>query len=223
MKSEGKKAQTYFDRVPKQWDALYSHENRLKYAVNKWLRKGMFERHRLTFEYCGDPAGAKVLDIGCGSGRYSIEFAKQGAHVVGIDFASSMIEFSRKMAQQMEVTDKCEFICDDFLTHEFEGAFDIVLALGVFDYIKDPGPMFKKIAQLRPRIFVASFPVYRPFWSIQRKIRYHWIRKCPIYDYSEEQLRRLYQDASFQNYRIVPCMRGLFGIAGFESISSKKS
>lgn len=214
MKPEGKKAQTYFDSVPKQWDALYSHENRFKYAINKWLRKGMFERHDLTFEHCGVPTGAKVLDIGCGSGRYSIEFAKRGAsRVVGIDFAPSMIEFSQKVAQQMGVIDKCEFICDDFLTYEFKESFDIVLALGVFDYVKEPELMFKKIAQLGPRKFVASFPVYRPLWNVQRKIRYHWIKKCPIYDYSEEQLKRLFCDAPFQNYQIIPCTRGLFGIA----------
>jgi len=93
MKSERKEAQKYFNKVPGQWDALYSHENRLKYAINKWLRKGLFRRYKLTFEYCSDLTGARVLDIGCGTGRYSIECAKRGAgRIVGIDFAPSMIK-----------------------------------------------------------------------------------------------------------------------------------
>ena len=66
-------AQKYFDSVPKEWDAFYSHENRFMYTINKLLRKGLYERYRLTFEHCGDLSGTKVLDIGCGTGRYSIE------------------------------------------------------------------------------------------------------------------------------------------------------
>jgi len=214
MKSEVEGTQKYFDRVPKQWDALYSHESRLKYLINKWLRKGLYMRYELTFEHCGDLTGAKVLDIGCGTGRYSIEFAKRGAgNVVGIDFASSMIDFSRKIARQMGVDDKCEFICDDFLTHQFEGSFDIVIALGVFDYIKDPAPIFKKISQLKPRKFLASFPRFTPIWGIQRMVRYYWIKRCPIYNYTSEQLERLYRGAKFQQYQIIPAGKGFFGVA----------
>jgi ubiquinone/menaquinone biosynthesis C-methylase UbiE len=153
--------QKYFDRVPKQWDALYSHENRFRYIINRLLRKGLYERYRLAFEHCGDLSGARVLDVGCGTGQYSIECAKRGAsRVVGIDFAPSMIEFSRKVAGQMNVADQCEFICDDFLTCSFEGPFDVVLALGFFDYIRDAGPVFKKVGELSPRKFVASFPKF---------------------------------------------------------------
>ena len=215
MKFEFRGAQKYFDSVPKQWDALYSHENPFMHLLNRWLRKGLYERYQLTFEHCGDLSGKKVLDIGCGTGRYSIECAKRGAgRVVGIDFASSMIDFSRKVAREMGVADKCEFICDDLLTHSFQEPFDIVLALGFFDYIKEPLPIFKKIARLNPRKFVASFPKLSPIGGIQRRVRYYWIKKCPIYNYTDKQLRQLYSQAQFQNYQIVPCAKGFFGIAG---------
>lgn len=215
MRSEATGTQKYFDSVPKQWDTLYSHENRFMYLINNLLRKGLYERYRLTFEHCGDLSGATVLDIGCGTGRYSIECIKRGAkYVIGIDFASSMIEFSQKIAEQMNAADKCEFICDDFLTHPFEDSFDVVLALGVFDYIKEAEPIFKKIAQLRPRKFVASFPKFTPFWGIQRKFRYYCLKKCPIYNYTEEQLQHLYHEVAFEHYKIIPCQRGFLGVAG---------
>lgn len=215
MKSDVVGAKKYFDRVPKEWDALYSHEGRLRHLLNKWLRKGLYERYRLTFEHCGDLRGARVLDIGCGTGRYSIECIRRGAdRVVGVDFAPSMIEFSQKMARQMNVADKCEFICNDFLAHQFQESFDIVLALGLFDYIKNAEPIFKKVATINPRKFVASFPKFTPIWGLQRKIRYRLIKKCPIYNYTAEQLERLYRDMPFPHYQIFPCQKGFFGVAG---------
>lgn len=217
MKSQINGAQKYFDSVPKQWDAFYSHENRLMYLINKFLRKGLYERYRLTFENCGDLSDATVLDIGCGTGRYGIECVKRGAkRVVGIDFAPSMINFSREIAKQMNVADKCEFICGDFLTYQFEESFDIILALGFFDYIKNPGPLFKKIVQMNPRKFVASFPKFTPIWGLQRWIRYYYIKKCPIYNYNRKKLEQLYSEAPFQNYQIIPCAKGFFGVAETE-------
>jgi 2-polyprenyl-3-methyl-5-hydroxy-6-metoxy-1,4-benzoquinol methylase len=211
MKSRATGAQKYFDSVPEKWDALYSHENWYKYLFNKWLRKGLYERYRLTFKQCIDLGGKTVLDIGCGTGRYSIECAKRGAElVVGIDFAPSMIEYSQKIALQMGVADRCKFICDDFLKHTFNNSFDIVLAMGFFDYIKDPEPIFKKIAEMKPRKFMASFPRYTPFWDIQRKIRYYWFKKCSIYNYTAEQLENLSRQAMFPSHQIIPCRRGYF-------------
>lgn len=210
-------AQKYFDSVPKEWDALYSHENRFMYTLNHYLRKGLYQRYRLTFENCGDLTGATVLDIGCGTGRYSIECAKKGARrVIGIDFAPSMIDFARQMAQENNCADKCEFICGDFLAHQFDESFDVVLALGFFDYIRDPEPFFKKIASFDPRRFIASFPNYPFLSAVLRRIRYYWIRKCPIYDYPAPRLQQLYRQTAFPHSRIIPCTHGFVGVAGTE-------
>ena len=215
VKPENPGARTYFDSVPKQWDAVYSHESRISSMINHLLRKGLYERYRLTFEHCGDLSGASVLDVGCGTGRYSIECVKRGAgRVVGIDFAPSMIDFSREIAREMKVDDRCEFLCGDILEYAFEESFDVVLALGFFDYIKEACAIFEKVAELHPRKFAASFPRFTPIWGLQRKIRYNWIRKCPIYNYTAEQLDSLYRDAGFEHYDVVACEKGFFGIAG---------
>lgn len=44
------------------------------------------------------PAGARVLDVGCGFGRHSIELARRGYEVVGIDPSAAMIGEARKRA-----------------------------------------------------------------------------------------------------------------------------
>lgn len=210
MKLENEGAQRYFDRIPEEWDALYAHEHWLMYRINRLLRPGIYERYEFTFARCQPVEGARVLDIGCGTGRFSIEFAKRGARrVVGIDFAPAMIDFSRSVAQRMGVADRCEFICNDVVTYPFQEQFDIVVALGFFDYVEHAEPVFKKVAGLQPRHFVASFPQYTFLWGLQRHIRYRWIRKVPIYYYTRDQLEQMLHSAGITRYEIVERPRAL--------------
>ncbi len=214
MSTHNRGAQSYFDKVPAEWDALYAHENRLQYRINRLLRPGLYARHDFTFEQAGRIEGARVLDIGCGTGRFSIEFAKRGAaQVVGIDFAPHMVDFSRAIAQRMQVAERCSFICGDFMTHQFEQPFDIIIAMGLFDYIREPQPMFTKIAQLTRRVFIGSFPRFSLLWGLQRHVRYYWIRKCPIYNYTQTQLEQLYKTAPFGTLTLVQQRHGFLGAA----------
>jgi len=44
------------------------------------------------------PKGARLLDVGCGFGRHSIEFARRGYKVLGIDSSVTMIAAARERA-----------------------------------------------------------------------------------------------------------------------------
>lgn len=214
MASKTDATKTYFNKVPRQWDALYAHENAIKFLFNRVMRRGLFERHRLTFENCGEISGATVLDIGCGTGRFSIEFAFRGAsRVVGIDFAPSMIEFASSFATEMEVRDTCQFICDDFLIHEFADPFQIVIAMGFFDYVERAGPVLQKIASLTAGTFLASFPRDSFIWGLQRRIRYGLLKRCPVYHYDRGQLEDLYGAAAFGNFTVMDTSHGFFVVA----------
>ena len=214
MLSTGEGTRDYFDRVPLKWDALYSRDNRLSYAFSRLFRRAIFERFELTFAHCGDVSGATVLDIGCGTGQYAVQFALKGAdRVVGIDFSQSMIDFSRDMARRKGVSGHCEFRCADFADVSLEERFDIVVAVGFFDYIEDAGTVFKKIGALTRRRFLASFPRSSPFWRVQRAIRYGWFKGCRVSDYAPQELEDLCGQATFETWRILPLTRGLFLVA----------
>jgi 2-polyprenyl-3-methyl-5-hydroxy-6-metoxy-1,4-benzoquinol methylase len=45
----------------------------------------------------------KIIDIGCGTGRHSIELAKRGYSVTGVDLSGSMLERAREKAGQNDV------------------------------------------------------------------------------------------------------------------------
>lgn len=49
-------------------------------------------------------AGDRILDLGCGAGRHSIELAERGFEVTGIDISGYMLDEARKRAGMRNVT-----------------------------------------------------------------------------------------------------------------------
>jgi len=78
----------------------------------------------------------RILDIGCGFGRHSIELARQGFRVVGVDISNSLIEYAREQARTAGLD--IEFIHADIRQLSFENEFDAVLNLcdGVIGYLE---------------------------------------------------------------------------------------
>lgn len=57
--------------------------------------------------------GARLLDITCGPGLYSVEFARRGVEVTGIDFGPASIYYARELADAQGLADRCRFIQAD--------------------------------------------------------------------------------------------------------------
>ena len=181
----------YFNRTVDDFDGIYGGKGVLWHWINRQFRRDMYERYRLTFENCGDVNGRTVLDIGCGGGRYSIEFAKRGAtQVVGIDFAVNMVKLAQEQALVQNVKDRCQFMVGDFMQMEFHRSFDICLAIGVFDYIAQPQPFLEKMRSTSNHWLILSFPSTSMVRTPLRKIRY-WFKKCPVYFYDQVKIERL--------------------------------
>lgn len=86
-------------------------------------------------EKTGVSPGARVLDACCGYGRHSIELAKRGYDVVGIDRFESYLDEARKRAASERV--EVRFTQMDVRELSFEREFDLVInmwtSFGFFD------------------------------------------------------------------------------------------
>jgi ubiquinone/menaquinone biosynthesis C-methylase UbiE len=82
--------------------------------------------------------GCRVLDIGCGVGRWSRLLASRGAKVTGIDLSPTMIEEAERRAVQAGVAERCMFHVQDVSDLEVGAEFDVVLAVTVLQHILDP-------------------------------------------------------------------------------------
>ncbi len=70
---------------------------------------------------------ARILDIGCGTGRHSIELTKRGYSVTGIDLSESLLRRAREKATQQNI--KVDFQRQDARNLSFVGEFELVIML----------------------------------------------------------------------------------------------
>ena len=174
------------------FDALYDEEH----ALQRTLRPGLFDRRELALDVVREYDAPSVLDVGGGSARVGELTLEHGAsRYVDVDLSDTMLDLARTRLERFG--DKVELIQADFLTASLEGPFDVALALGYFDYIEDAAAHMRRIGELTSGSVVASFPRWTWTKGPLRKLRYEVINNCPIFDYTEEGLRRLFADAGF--------------------------
>ena len=69
----------------------------------------------------------KIIDVGCGTGRHSIELTKRGYNVTGIDLSDSQLAWAGEKARQYGL--KIDFQKHDARNLPFDGEFDAAIML----------------------------------------------------------------------------------------------
>jgi SAM-dependent methyltransferase len=68
-----------------------------------------------------------ILDVGCGTGRHSVELSKRGYTVTGFDLSDDQLAKSKENAGKENV--RVDFFKQDARTFNFEGKFDLIIML----------------------------------------------------------------------------------------------
>ena len=92
-------------------------------------------------EELGLSDGAAVLDVGCGTGRHSIEFAKRGYEMTGIDISTGMLAKAREKAAAAGVN--VRWLQADATDFSLDEPFDAAICLcegsfGLLEVCDDP-------------------------------------------------------------------------------------
>ncbi|HTY48107.1 MAG TPA: class I SAM-dependent methyltransferase [Steroidobacteraceae bacterium] len=96
--------------------------------------------------------GTRVLDVGCGIGRWSRRLAARGAWVTGIDLSPTMIAEARRRAAAQGVGRRCRYLAQDLAALDAGGGFDLVLGVTVLQHILDPGALRAALARLASQL-----------------------------------------------------------------------
>jgi ubiquinone/menaquinone biosynthesis C-methylase UbiE len=104
----------------------------------------------LVFRHVTDVRGKTVLDVGCGTGLYSIRLAEAGADVTAVDISPKMIEIARTKAQ-----DRGQYIwydqADMAQLPYANRTFDTVVSITALEFAADPLQALMEMARvLRP-------------------------------------------------------------------------
>lgn len=199
----------FFDDYAADFDSLYGVEkNPLSRLISALFRKSMRERFALSIAGCKEPEGKTVLDIGCGPGHYSVALARRGARVTGIDFAPGMIELAKELAAKENVSDKCQFVLEDFANWTPPRKYDYSIVAGVMDYIADPHSFITRVLDCTRIGAFFSFPCDGGLLAWQRKLRYR--PRCDLFMYREADIERLFADREGIVYTLQRIHRDYF-------------
>ena len=103
--------------------------------------------------------GKRVLDVGCGTGRFAEIALEEGAEVVCVDM-SRAIDVARENLGHFPTA---HFVQADIFELPFKPEFDIVYSLGVLHHTPDPPRAFHCIARLLRPDGVISIRVYAAY------------------------------------------------------------
>lgn len=110
------------------------------YDENVFTKSTLKEVNFLIEEFALKP-GAAILDVGCGTGRHSVELARRGYKVTGIDLSAEMLKEAREKAKTAGV--EVNWIRADATDFKLPGKFDAAICLcegsfGLLGHRDDP-------------------------------------------------------------------------------------
>jgi len=152
------------------------------------------------------PAGARVLDVGCGNGFTSGEFLKRGCCVVGIDLSAQGIAIARQTYPE----GRFENLPADARLLETlnEPPFDLIVSTEVVEHLYDPRSYARGcFAALKPGgKFICTTPYHGYLKNLTLALAGKWDAHAnPLWDgghiklWSRRTLTRLLTETGFQN------------------------
>lgn len=159
-----------YDRFAFIYDSLMSDIAYEKYA--KWVQAS-----------APISAGKRLVDIGCGTGVLSVQFAKAGYDVIGVDLSESMLTIaqSRSLEQGMDISYVCQSMS------ELDGMDEVdvaVIAIDSINYLET----FEEVKQTLERIFEALTPNGQLFFDVHSLYKMDVVYPDGPFTYEDEQV-----------------------------------
>jgi len=183
-------------------------------------RKYLVEPHIPVFADFERWRGRRVLEVGCGIGTDSINFARAGAELTAVDLSSESLRIAAQRAQVMGVADRIRFVeaNAEELTSVLEGEqFDLLYSFGVVHHTPHPD---RALAQMRRlvapggtlKLMVYHRRSWKVLWILATRGRGRFWRAdelvaehaeaqtgCPVaFTYTRREARELVEGAGFR-------------------------
>lgn len=188
------------------------------------FRKYKVETHIPQFAEFARWRGKRVLEVGCGIGTDTMNFARHGALLTAVDLSEESLKVARQRAEVFGLSDRINFIhanaesLQEFVRVE---RYDLVYSFGVIHHTPRPDRAIEQFkAYLEPgvselRLMVYSRVSYKLFWIMHSRNEWDLGRidelvardseaqtGCPVtYTYTPESVRKLLSGFDVQDIR----------------------
>ncbi len=183
-------------------------------------RKYLVEPHIPAFAEFPRWRDKKVLEIGCGIGTDTINFARHGANVTAVELSEKSLEIAEQRAQVLGLQDQIQFYQGN--AEALTGfvpvqPYDLIYSFGVIHHTPHPSRIIDQIRQYsRPDTTVKIMVYHRhswkvlwillsygkgQFWRLNKLIAQHSEAQtgCPItYSYTRREGRDLLEQSGFR-------------------------
>jgi len=118
-------------------------ENYAEKYENECFTKGTLGECNFLEQEFGFDKSKKIIDIGCGTGRHTIELTKRGYDVLGIDLSENMLKKAHEKADNIGVNIKVMQLDARNLSFNKEFDYAIMLCEGSFPLMETDEENFK--------------------------------------------------------------------------------
>ncbi|AJC72515.1 ubiquinone biosynthesis protein UbiE [Thermococcus guaymasensis DSM 11113] len=176
----------YFDKIASRYDDWYKTKTgQYVDRVEKWLVFSMLKTK-----------SGRALDLGCGTGNYTLELKKRGFDVIGLDASEEMLKIARMKGLNCIKGDAYNLPFPD-------ESFDLVLSVTMFEFIHEPEKVIAEIHRvLKPggEVLIGTMNG-RSLWFIFKRLKSIFVETAYRYArfYTPEELETLLKNAGFRD------------------------
>jgi len=133
----------------------------------------------------------ELLEIACGTGRFTVMLAERGADVVGLDISGPMLAQGKQKARAAGVVDRLSFMRGDAARLPFpDDSFDAVLAMRFFHLANTPDAFLREMRRVaRDQV------VFDTFNGASTRTLYNWALPMGSRLYSRRDVLELIEGA----------------------------
>jgi SAM-dependent methyltransferase len=136
----------------------------------------------------------RILEVACGTGRFTALLADRGADIVGVDISEAMLEQGRQKARAAGVAGSLSFLQGDAGRLPFpDDHFDAVFAMRFFHLAPDPEGFIAEMRRVtKEQVFFDTFNRY------SARSVYNWALPMGSRLYSDREARELVVGAGLE-------------------------
>jgi 2-polyprenyl-3-methyl-5-hydroxy-6-metoxy-1,4-benzoquinol methylase len=183
-------------------------------------RKYFVEPHIPRFAEFERWRGKKVLEIGCGIGTDTVNFARHGAEVTAVDLSANSLELARQRVEIYGLEDSVRFFsgsAEELTSFVPKQTYDLIYSFGVIHHTPHPERVLAEARQYAAQGSTLKIMVYHrwswkvlwivlghgkgQFWRTAELVARNSEAQtgCPVtYTYSRPQARRLAESRGFR-------------------------